>query len=233
MTPERRSIGLHAWAAALLRAAAGAALAAMAAMALAGCTMPPPAVVLIEGRLDGPAAAALGAQAEWVVELRDDTADRVLGEQRGRVAAQSPPIAFELSVDAARIDAAHRLSVRGAVRLRGQVQWLTEPRPITAAGARIDVGSLHLQPHVSPGGFASTLDCGGRRLTVGYLGDRLRLSDGPAVYDLAPVRGSRPPRFERAGDPATFVELDESAATVSLQGQLLARCAAAAAASSR
>lgn len=226
MTRDGR--GLHAWVAGPLRAAAGVALAIMVlAAALAGCALAPPAVVLIEGRLEGPAAAVLGTQAEWVVELRDDTAERVLGEQRGRVGAQQPPIAFQLPVDAARIDVGHRHSVRGAVQLRGQVQWLTEPRPIAPSAARVDAGSLRLQPYVSPGGFASALDCGGRRLVVGYLGDQLRLSSGPAVYDLVPVRGSRPPRFELATDPATFVELDESAATVSLQGQLLPRCTAA------
>ena len=198
-----------------------------AAFMLAGCTTPSlPSVLHLEGRLDGPAAGTLDAQAEWVVELRDDTSGRVLGEQRGRVAPPQPPIAFVLSVDAARLDPAHRHSVRGAVQLRGQVQWLSEPRPVTASAARVDVGSLRLQPHVSPGGFASTLDCGGRRITIGYIGEMLRLSDGPRVYDLAVVRGSRPQRFERPGEPATFVELGERDATVAVQGQRLPRCVA-------
>lgn len=200
-----------------------------AALLLAGCalTPTPSAQRQIEGRLDGPAVGTIAAPAEWVVELRDDSAERVLAEQRGSVAATQPPIAFRLSADAARIDAAHRHSVRGAVQVRGQVQWLSQAHRVELRDARVDIGSLQLQPYKHPGGFASVLDCGGRRLVVGYLGDQLRLSDGPTVYDLAPLRGSRPPRFELATDPATFVELDESAATVSLQGQLLPRCTAA------
>ena len=134
---------------------------------------------------------------------------------------------FDLSLDASQLDPAQRLAVRGAVQVQGQVTWLSEPRPVAAWPQRIDLGSLRLQPYVSPGGFASTLDCGGRRVTIGYIGERLRLSDGPRVLDLAPVRGSRPQRFERAGESSTFVQFDAQGTTVSLQGQQLPPCVSA------
>lgn len=192
-----------------------------------GCALaPPPATLRIEGRLDGPAAGTLAAHSEWVVELRDDASGRVLAEQRGAVSATQPPIAFVLSVDAVRVDGSRPHSVRGAVRGQGGVSWLSEPRSAALDTPRIDLGSLRLQPYRPPGAFASTLDCGGRRLTIGHVGDQLRLTDGAQQQDLVAVPGSRPPRYERPGEAATFVELDDAGATVSLQGQQLPRCAA-------
>ena len=202
-----------------------------AALVLGGCAAspapaPPPLRIGIEGRLDGPAAGSLGAQLAWVVELRDDTADRVLAEQRGAVGPTQPPIGFELSVDVARADPVHRHSVRGAISVAGLVQWLTEPQAVELRRGRTDLGSLRLLRYNHPGGFASVLDCGGRRLVAGYIGERLRLSEGDRMLELQPVRGSRPPRFERAGEPLTFVQWHDDGATVSLAGQLLPRCVA-------
>jgi len=198
-----------------------------AALALAGCAQPLPlsqgGLLRIEGRLEGPAPGSLGVPAQWVVELRDAEGERVLAEQRGTVAAGQPPIPFVLTHEAAAA-AAQRYTLRAALQLQGQVRWLSEPRAIEAPAARLDIGSLQLLPYTHPGGFANTLDCGGQRVTVGYLGEQLRLSVGTRVYDLAAVRGSTPPRFERAEDPSTFVQLDERGAMVSLRGRLLARC---------
>lgn len=195
-----------------------------ALLVLAGCAATPPSL-RIEGRIEGPAAPA--AAADWVVELRDERSGQVLAEQRGRVAQAQPPIPFVLQVDAARIEPGHRRSVRAALRVQGEVRWLSAPLLVQALPpAVVDVGSLRLQPYVWPGGFASALDCGGRLLSVGYLGERLRLIDGSAVHELSAVPGHEPPRFARADDPATFVELDGDAATVVLQGRALPRCAA-------
>ena len=196
------------------------------ALALTGCAAAP-TTLHIEGWLEGPPAGTLAAQAEWVVELRDDSADQVLAEQRGTVAAAQPPIPFALSVDAARIASTHHHSVRGALSVQGETRWLSAARPIELAPTTsISVGSLRLQPYVFPGSFASALDCAGRRLTLGYVGEQLRLSEGDRKLDLQAVRGSQPPRFELAGDPTTFVQLDDGGATVSLQGRSLAHCTA-------
>lgn len=199
-------------------------LALAAMLVLGGCALPKPGLRHIEGRVDAPA--LLPAQAEWVVELRDDKLDRVLAEQRGKVSATQPPIAFALTVDAARIDPAHGYSVRAAVSERGLVQWLSEPRAVELHAAHVDIGSLQLQPFTHPGGFASVLDCGGRRLAAGYLGERLRLVEGDRVLELQPVHGSQPPRFELAGEPSTFVQWHDDGATVSLAGRRLPRCVA-------
>lgn len=196
---------------------------------LAGCAVPPPAVLHITGRLDAPSAAVRGAPADWVVELRDDSTDELLAEQRGRTAAGQPPIPFELGVAPVRIESAHRHSVRGALRVQGELRWLSAPRPVDLSRpASIDIGSLPLLPHVSPGAFASVLDCGGRRISIGYVGERLRLIDGPRTHELVPVPGGPPQRYELAGDPATFVVLDDSGATVSLQARPLPHCSPAA-----
>ena len=133
-----------------------------------------------------------------------------------------------LTLPAAAHNAGQHYTLRGAVRVQGQVQWLTEPLVIEAASARLDIGSLRLQPYTHPGGFASRLDCGGRSLTIGFIGDTMRLTQGAAVIDLVVVRGSKPPRFELAGEPATFVQVDGDRTVVSLQGRLLPPCTAAA-----
>ena len=174
------------------------------ACALAGCAVAPtqPEWRRIEGRLEGLPPGQLGAPAEWVVELRDDAADRVLAEQRGTLSATPPPIAFALTVDVARVDTARRHSLRGAVSERGLVQWLSEPRALDLRDKHADVGGLRLRLFAHPGGFASVLDCGGAAL------------------------GSQPPRFERAGQPSTFVQWHDHGATVSLAGERLPRCVA-------
>lgn len=193
---------------------------------LAGCAAAP-TTLHIDGWLEGPLTGTLAVPAQWVVELRDDSADQVLAEQRGTVAAAQPPIPFALSVDNARIAPTHHNSVRGVLSVQGETRWVSAARPVELASTTsIRVGSLRLQLYVSPGGFASALDCGGRRLTVGYVGEQLRLTEGDRKLDLQAVRGSRPPRFELAGDPTTFVQLDDGGATVSLQGRRLAHCSA-------
>jgi hypothetical protein len=206
----------------------------LAALALAGCGSAPsgpPGSLRIEGRLVGPAATSPDAPADWVVELRAAQDGRVLAEQRGTVSAGQPPIPFLLSfVPASPATApgeAPRLTLHAAMRVAGQVRWLSEPRPIVATAARLKVGDVPLQAYTHPGGFASTLDCGGQRVTIGFLGDKMRLSYGTQFIDLAAVRGSRPSRFESAGESATFVQVDGDSALVSLQGRLLPPCSAA------
>jgi len=92
------------------------------------------------------------------------------------------------------------------------------------AQAQVDIGGMRLQPFKHPGGFASTLDCGGHRVTIGYIGQQLRLSDGPQVFDLVEVPGARPHHFELPGDPSTYVIMDAESATVSVRGQVHPSC---------
>lgn len=199
-----------------------------AACVLAGCAAPPPAVLPIAGVLAGPAAGSLAPHAEWVVELRDAQGAPdapVLAEARGKVAPGQPPIAFTLAVPAQALRAARAPVLRGAVMEQGPATWLSAPQPVPPdARAGFDAGSLRLEPHVHPGGFASRLDCGGRRVTIGFIGQGLRLSDGAQVFDLAAVPGAAPPRFELPGQPSTFVQVGEREATVSVQGRLYPRC---------
>jgi Type III secretion system lipoprotein chaperone (YscW) len=203
------------------------ALTLLTALALAGCVSAPPSGLRIEGRLVGPAAGSLDAPADWVVELRPSQGERVLTEQRGTVSPGQPPIPFVLTLPAAGPGEVRRYTLRAAVRAQGQVHWLSEPLPVETAATRLDLGAVPLQPYTHPGGFASTLDCGGQRVTIGFLGDKMRVTHGTAVIDLEAVRGSRPSRFERAGEPSTFVQTEGHSAVVSLQGRLLPPCSAA------
>lgn len=200
----------------------------LAAALLSACAAAPSSSGLsVTGVLDGPARGSLGARAEWVVEVRDAADARVLAEARGAVAAQSPPIAFALTVPADALRGARAPQLRGAVTAPGLVTWLTAPQPIPPhARESFDAGSLRLEPQVHPGGFASTLDCGGRRVTIGFVGAQLRLSDGALVVDLDAVPAALPTRFARAGQPSTFVQIDDAEVTVSVRGRLYPRCVA-------
>jgi hypothetical protein len=75
--------------------AMGAKAASMAlACALAGCAVARRSPSGGDRPARGLPPGQLGAPAEWVVELRDDAADRVLAEQRGTLSATPPPIAL-------------------------------------------------------------------------------------------------------------------------------------------
>jgi uncharacterized lipoprotein YbaY len=201
-----------------------------AALALAGCgtagTPPerPDAAWTVRGRLGVPVSAALPDGTQWVVELRDDTRDLVLAEQQGALDRRQPTIAFTLSLDAKRWVPGHAHSVRGALRSEGRVFWLSDATPVTPMHGSIDVGLLTLAPFRFPGAFASTLRCGERSVSIGFIGERLRLSVGPELLDMDAVPAAVPSRFELAGDPTSFVVLEAQRAAVSVRGQAFAPC---------
>jgi uncharacterized lipoprotein YbaY len=199
-------------------------------LGLAGCSTAgmqadgPDGAWTVRGHLGVPASAALPDGTQWVVELRDDTRDLVLAEQLGMLGQRPPTIAFSLSLDPSRWVPTHGHSVRGALRAQGRVHWLSDAMPLTPMRGTIDVGVLPLAPFRFPGAFASTLRCGERSVSIGFIGERLRLSVGPELLDMDPVPGVVPGRFELAGEPTSFVVLDGQRATVSVRGQVFMPC---------
>jgi hypothetical protein len=121
----------------------------------------------------------------------------------------------------------HAHAVRGALLLQSRVGWLTEPHALDLLRSSADLGTLPLAPVQFPGAFASSLRCGERSITIGYIGDQLRLTDGEQVFDMVAATGAPGHRFELAGDPTTFVQLGEQTALVSVRGRDYERCIAA------
>lgn len=200
-------------------------LVAALALMLSSCSTQPPASTLkISGQLLMPLQIELPPDAQMVVELRDETADRVLTEQRRPLREISSPLPFELRVAREQLVPGQRLSLRAALLMQGWAQWLSAPLVIDAGTADMDVGTLPLARAARPLAFQSILDCGGRSFLVGMAGDRMRLIDGERSHDLQAAPATSGSRLEAVGDSSTYVWADGLRATVSVRGVVFRGC---------
>jgi len=168
---------------------------------------------------------ALPPDASAVVELREGpgTGGRVVAEWRASLKGRQVPVAFELNVDRAKLVAGARHSLRGAIFVGGRASWATDPVVIDSSSAAIDVGLLRLA-RVQPLAFASTLVCGDRSVTVGHVGETMRMEAGGETFDLRPVRSASGARYEAVGDPSTSFWSKGDRATVVVHGQPWPEC---------
>lgn len=195
------------------------------AMLLAACgTQPPASTLSIRGQLAVPGRVELPPDAQMVVELRDETDDRVLAEQRQPLREFSSPQPFELRLPRDKLVPGQRLTLRGALLMRGWAQWLSAPVAIDAGRADIDIGTLPLARAARPLAFQSILDCGGRRFIVGMAGDTMQLLDGEMAYNLHTVPAASGSLLEAVGDSSTYVRADGLRATVSVHGVVFCGC---------
>jgi uncharacterized lipoprotein YbaY len=196
---------------------------ALAAVALAACAAPSPQIT---GRLTHAEEVALPPQSQLVVELRDEASDRVIAEQRQRLQGREPSIPFVLVVDPARVSAGGRYSVRALVQAPDpQLLWLTEPKPVETSALRQDIGELQLVRSERPPAFASTLDCGGRRLLFGVVKQQPRLVEGRRGWTMRQEPAASGERFVAVDDPGTWLWFKGQQAQISVGGQLLPDCA--------
>jgi len=195
------------------------------AMLLAACgTQPPASTLSIRGQLAVPARVELQPDAQMVVELRDETDDRVLAEQRQPLREIASPQPFELRLPRDKLVPGQRLRLRGALLMRGWAQWLSAPVAIDAGLADIDIGTLPLARAARPLAFQSILDCGGRRFIVGMAGDTMQLLDGEMAYNLQAAPAASDSLLEAMGDSSTYVRADGLRATVSVHGVVFRGC---------
>jgi heat shock protein HslJ/uncharacterized lipoprotein YbaY len=168
---------------------------------------------------------ALPPDASAVVELREGpgTGGRVVAEWRAALKGRQVPVAFELNVDRAKLVAGARHSLRGAIFVGGRPAWATEPVAIDPSSAAIDVGLLRLA-RVQPLAFASTLVCGDRSITVGHVGEAMRMEAGGESFELRAVRSASGARYEAVGDPSTSFWSKGDRATVVVRGQPWPEC---------
>ncbi|HYN58092.1 MAG TPA: YbaY family lipoprotein [Rubrivivax sp.] len=201
-----------------------AALAALAVLLAACGTQPPVSTLSIRGQLAVPGRVELPPDAQMVVELRDETTDRVLAEQRQPLREISSPQPFDLQLPRDKLVPGQQLKLRGALLMQGWAQWLSAPLAIDPGQADIDIGTLSLTRAARPLAFQSTLDCGGRRFIVGMAGDTMRLLDGEMAHDLQAAPAASDSRLEAVGDSSTYVWADGSRATVSVRGVVFRGC---------
>jgi heat shock protein HslJ len=93
---------------------------------------------------------ALPDDAEAIVELRAIDArdgESAPGEQRIRLQGRQVPVRFGFEVPLSRLDPALGYAVRGAIRVGGETQWLTDPVEVDPFSGAIDVGEVLLRPY--------------------------------------------------------------------------------------
>ncbi len=160
---------------------------------------------------------ALPPEARVIVEVRG-AGDEVLAETRTATAGRRVPLPFRLEMPAGVAG-----TVRAGVFRGGQPLWVSEPVPVAAGEAAVELGEIRLI-RFEPMGFASRLRCGERELTVGFVDDHAVLEVDGERRELQPVRTASGAKFEAAGDPGTFFWSKGETALVSLDGEMLPEC---------
>ncbi len=179
----------------------------------------------VKGSLPYRARVALPPETRAVVELKDASGARgpVVAEQRMDLQGRQVPVAFELAVDPAKLVEGRPYSVRAAFSLHGRPTWVSDPVVITPQRDLIDVGVLEMKPYTALA-FASDLRCGDQRVTIGYVGNAMRLTVGDQSFDMRPVASASGSKYEAVGDPSTTLWIKDTAATVAIKGVAYPPC---------
>ncbi len=192
--------------------------------------------ILISGELTYRARIALPDDSVAVVELRRtdvDDVDSLVAEQRIELAGRQVPIAFTISAPSEAAGTATRLRLQGSVFAAGRPAWSSGAVDVDISTAtEINIGSVLLTPF-QPMGFSSELDCGGERLSIGFIGDMMRLKAGTELFDLKPAPAASGARYEVEGDPTISVWNKGGEAIITLRGVTLPKCVVAAPAGAR
>jgi heat shock protein HslJ/membrane-bound inhibitor of C-type lysozyme len=183
------------------------------------------ATLVIRGELFYPERIALPPDSLAIVELRaaDGGGEPLLAEQRIELEGRQVPIAFELTVDRAELDAAMPPSVRGAILSRPGPVRVTEPAEIDASQDVVELAPLRLRP-VEQVGFGSPYRCGEHTVIFGALGAHERMIVDGEAFDLKPVVSASGARFEALDDPDTSFWSRGDRATVEVRGETLPEC---------
>ena len=189
-------------------------LAAALAVVLAGSAMAQDGIRMIEGSLTYRERIALPPDALAVVEARD-ARGRLLGEATLGTRGAQVPVGFSIAVPEG-VDA----ELRAAFVVGGRPAWYASGVAISAGTDPVALGEVVLARFI-PMGFASTLRCGGRELSVGFFAENAVIEVDGLRTVLAPVSAAR---FEAPGDPGTWVESRGNAVRVSLAGEALPEC---------
>ena len=123
-------------------------------------------VLEIRGALTHRARIALPPAAVAVVELTRPADGRVIADQRIALDGRQVPVAFELKVPRAWLQAGADYLLRAAIEVQGRATWLGDPVSVRTGTGQIDIGALELRPWEQVA-FASRLQCGTRTARFG------------------------------------------------------------------
>ncbi|TNF63484.1 MAG: META domain-containing protein [Rhodobacteraceae bacterium] len=171
----------------------------------------------ITGRLGYLARIALPPNAEAVVVLQG-AFGTVLGQAVIPTEGRQVPLPFTL-------EAVPGLSGRmdAAIRIDGQTRWLIEDVAVPAGEAPLDLGDLILSPYQALA-FATEFDCGGTRVSIGMLDDRLTLRADRQDLPLTQIEAASGARYVAEGDDSTGIWSKGDNALVTLSGAELPEC---------
>ncbi|HDR29235.1 META domain-containing protein [Rhodovulum sp.] len=163
---------------------------------------------------------ALPPEAEMQIELRDGAGAVVLSEGQPTGGAQVP---LQFAVEAPGLGA---FSLRAALRLEGEIRWLSDTVAIEAGQGPVEAGEVLLKGF-RPMGFATTLSCGELVAELGFVGEGARLRIGGQYVDLVQEVTASGVKFVAEGDPETWIWTRGDAATLRLHGAEFPECNAA------
>jgi len=179
----------------------------------------------IKGALSYRGRIALPADSHAIVALKDVSRPdgAVVAEQRIDLQGRQVPVPFDLVVDRAKLDAARRYAVRGAVFVGGRPAWASDPIMVDRTGGTVDLGTLTMTP-VRAGAFATVFQCGDRQATIDFTPRAMRLAVGDRTFELHQAPAASGARFEAAGDPSTSFWNKGRRATLVVQGETFPEC---------
>ena len=171
----------------------------------------------ISGEVGYLARIALPPEAEAVIVLRGDFGT-VLAQAVIPTEGRQVPLPFVLA-DATGLSG--RLDA--AIRTEGRTRWLIEDVAVPAGKTALDLGGLILSPYQALA-FPTDYDCGGTRVSIGMLGDRLTLRADRQDLPLTQVESASGARFVVEGDDSTGIWSKGDNALVTLSGSDLPEC---------
>jgi heat shock protein HslJ/uncharacterized lipoprotein YbaY len=210
------------------RTLAAALISLVSLVALAGCAafqFGAPQTLSIKGSLGYRARIALPPETSAVVELKgtSDADERVVAEQRMELKGKQVPIPFELRLKRGDLVDGKQYSLRGAFYENGRATWVSDPVAIAPKAGVVDVGVLNMTPYTALA-FASDLQCGDQRVTLGFVGEVMRLTAGNRAFDLRPIAAASGEKYEAIGDPSTTLWNKGDETTVVIEGKTYPAC---------
>lgn len=169
---------------------------------------------------------ALAPDSVAVIEVREvsEAGDgRVAAETRIALKGTQVPIAFEVAVNRARLEAGKRYAVRGGILSDGRPVWASEAAIIDPRAPALDVGVLNMT-QVRVRTFASVYECGDLRATVEYPGGAMRLTVGLQPFEMKRVDAATGARYEAVNDPGTSFWTEGDGALLVLRGKTYPEC---------
>jgi len=206
-------------------------LAAAAASGLIGCDQaaePPSQQADVEqptsftGTLGYRARIALPPQAEIILTIRDVNSATTVAEHRFTLGERQVPIAFDWSVDPARMSAGGPHEFTASIALDGEPRWVSSPLQVTPSAPAL--GEILLLPRAATH-RGLTFACGDTvvRFVPGD-GDLADMHIANSAYAMQEVVAASGAKYENPGQPGTVFWSKGDSAFVSVNGASLPEC---------